>query len=183
MASAFPPRAQELIGLQLAQPIYDLSGPCAAAQLAVPPRFLTDDECEALYAGGTAARMLRDNKDGIVRAAQAGITERHPGIREQGGGLWPQFRADACWRDMENFTRVASYGCVGDEQYLNEEGCVLMDDIYDCLEVPRDAMLTGIKAAAAEATRIAKEQGDDEVVARVETSFKALVGVLAAMVR
>jgi Phycobilisome protein len=182
MASALPPRARELIAGQVAQPIYDMNGPCRAAQNANPPRFLSDAECAELGVAGRAAMLIRDNADDIVCAARSGIWQRHPGIGDEGGGLWPQFRADACWRDMLNFARVASYGCCG-SPYLSVDGCGIMDEIYDCLEVPRDAMLTGIKAAAEASRNIANEHENDDVAACVEASYKELVDVLAGMAR
>jgi allophycocyanin-B len=71
-----------------------------------------------------------------------------PGIEREGGALWPAFRAAACWRDMENFVRVVSYGCVvGDAPWLSADGCAVMARIYERLEVPTAAMCTGVRAA------------------------------------
>lgn len=184
-ASELPARAKALIAAQIEHPIFNVRSSgfpqCTRdAQLAQPPRFLTDDETEPLGAGGRAARTLRVQCNGIVAEARKEILRRHPGIDMPGGSLFPQFRADACWRDMENFTRVASYGCcLADQGYLDEEGCRIMNEIYNELEVPRSAMLTGVNALMEESLRLLSS--DEEASSCARQSFKQLAAVLESM--
>jgi allophycocyanin-B len=155
-----------------------------AAQNSTPPRFLTDDECARLGPGGRAARILRESCDDIVRAARREVTQAHLGIDNPGGDLYPAFRAEACWRDLQNFVRVASYGCVcisgAKAKYLNPEGCAILNSLYNELEVPRRAMLTGIRACSSAAGSIIGEN-DNEAKQHLQLSFDELVSVIGAM--
>lgn len=186
-ASDLPVRAKDLIAAQVERPIFDIHSShlpqCTRdAQQTKPPRFLSDDEIALLGAGGRAAKVLRDQCSSIVAEARKEILKCYAGIDKPGGGLYPEFRADACWRDMENFVRVASYGCCAEsEPYLDEEGCRIMNDIYNELEVPRPAMLTGVHAAMKKAVLLLPD--DDEGRACVEQSFRQLTDMLAGMDR
>jgi Phycobilisome protein len=188
-ASPLPTRVKELISAQVSRPIFDTTSlvvpACTvAAQNSSPPRFLADNECAPLGPGGRAARILRDSCDDIVRAARREVTEAYPGIDMPGGDLYPAFRADACWRDLQNFVRVASYGCVcvsdANAKYLNPEGCAILNSIYNELEVPRRAMLTGIRACSSAAGSIIGEK-DDEAKQHLQISFEELVSIIGAM--
>lgn len=153
-ASPFPPALAALVRSQLASPIFAFSSaslPAAAraAQAASPPAFL--DDAALATSGGVAAAVLRDRRNEIISTARAAIFAAAPGIEDEGGALWPTFRADACWRDIENFLRVVQYGCVcdgGKAAWLSGEGCVIMAEIYRELEVPLKEMIVGLRAAA-----------------------------------
>ena len=141
--------------LQLTAPIFAFSSaslPSAAraAQAASPPAFL--DDAALATSGGVAAAVLRDRRNEIISTERAANFAAAPGIEDEGGALWPTFRADACWRDIENFLRVVQYWCVccdgGKAAWLSGEGCVIMAEIYRELEVPLKEMIVGVRAAA-----------------------------------
>lgn len=154
-ASDVGPELKELFRRQLANPIFDVSATAAPAvavqaQQAQPPRFLTARDVDLSSPGAKLAVGLGESRTHILSAARQAIQENHPGIQDKGGALWPEFRAEACWRDLENFVRVVSYGCLcrefGSKPYLSKVGCEIMLDIYHAMEVPMDAMLTGVRA-------------------------------------
>jgi hypothetical protein len=116
-------------------------------------RYLTDAEfgqiqilapdCAALV---TVAKLLRDRVVEIVDEARAGVLTTFPGITAPGGGLYPSFRAEACWRDFWHFLRCISYGIAGyHTEYTSPTGLYYMKLLYDELQVPLDAMLVGLE--------------------------------------
>jgi Phycobilisome protein len=130
-------------------------------------QYLTDEDLnqiEFLAPGttllGAVVRQLRDRTTEIVDEARAEVLATFPDITEPGGGLYPQLRAEACWRDFWHFLRCITYGIAGQHtDYTSAEGLGYMQKLYQELQVPLDAMvvgLEGIKTAAL--SRVSPEQ-------------------------
>lgn len=127
-------------------------------------RYLTDAELAELaqlvpaVAGRVpVVQLLRDRAAEIVDAARAMVLEQFPQILAPGGGLYPAERADACWRDFWQFLRCISYGiAAGPVQYTSDAGLAYMQQLYQALDVPLDAMVVGLEGVkTASLTRIA----------------------------
>jgi hypothetical protein len=89
---------------------------------------------------------LRDHVTEIVDEARAGVLATFPGITEPGGGLYPELRAEACWRDFWHFLRCITYGIAGQHtDYTSAEGLGYMQQLYQELQVPLDAMVVGLE--------------------------------------
>lgn len=116
-------------------------------------RYLTDEDCGQIQilapdcaALIPVAKLLRDRVTEIVDEARAGVLTTFPGITAPGGGLYPSFRAEACWRDFWHFLRCITYGIAGyHTQYTSPTGLHYMKLLYEELQVPLDAMLTGLE--------------------------------------
>jgi len=116
-------------------------------------KYLTDEEIEkiktlvpGLSQGLSQGKLLRDNVNEIVSQARAVVIEANPGILEPGGGLYPPMRAEACWRDFWHFLRCISYGISGQSvNYTSDRGLSYMEQLYQELEVPLDAMVLGLE--------------------------------------
>jgi hypothetical protein len=116
--------------------------------------YLTDTELAQLaqmvperVAGVAIVRVLRDRVTEIVDEARAAVLVEFPGILEPGGGLYPPERAEACWRDFWQFLRCITYGIAGGQvAYTSEPGLAAMQQLYQELQVPLDAMVYGLKA-------------------------------------
>ena len=116
-------------------------------------RYLTDEDLEQIqqFARATTAfrpivQTLRDRVSGIVDEARADVLAAFPNITEPGGGLYPAARADACWRDFWHFLRCITYGIAGQHtDYTSPEGLGYMQQLYQELQVPLDAMVVGLK--------------------------------------
>jgi hypothetical protein len=132
-------------------------------------RYLTDEDLQqiqALLPHTTdlipVAKMLRDRISEIVDEARAGVLQTFPDITQPGGGLYPPFRAEACWRDFWHFTRCITYGIAGgSSQFTSTEGLGYMKLLYEELEVPLGAMvlgLEGIKTASLQRVESEKQQ-------------------------
>jgi hypothetical protein len=89
---------------------------------------------------------LRDHVTEIVDEARAGVLATFPDITEPGGGLYPELRAEACWRDFWHFLRCITYGIAGQNtDYTSAEGLGYMQQLYQELQVPLDAMVVGLE--------------------------------------
>ncbi len=116
-------------------------------------RYLTDADFEVIeelapkLAGMIpVARILRDQASEIVDEARVKLLAKYPGILDPGGRLYPQERADACWRDFWHFLRSITYGIAGSRRhYTCQLGMHYMEMLYIELQVPIDAMLMGLK--------------------------------------
>jgi hypothetical protein len=140
-------------------------------------RYLTDDELAALGTvapglGGAEARFLRDNAAEIVTAARQQVLGHYPGIAEPGGALYPQVRAEACWRDFWHFLRCITYGMAcGSDEFTSPEGLHYMNLLYQEMKVPLPAMVTGLEALKQESLARLPEQGE-----AVAVYFDHLIG-------
>ena len=92
------------------------------------------------------AKLLRDQASELVEKARQGVIAAFPSITEPGGGLYPPMRAEACWRDFWHFLRCISYGVAGASvDYTSQEGLSYMEQLYQELQVPLDAMVLGLE--------------------------------------
>ncbi|EKV01050.1 Phycobilisome protein [Leptolyngbya sp. PCC 7375] len=152
MSSSLSPRVKELIfkarivsfnGWQ------DEFGEDAIAQLqtADNERVYLDDALLDTMPAGPIARHLRDHASAIVDAARAQVLEKFPGITGAGGRLYPAIRAEACWRDFWHFLRCITYGIAAQRpDYTNRMGLSYMEQLYQELQVPLDAMVYGLQS-------------------------------------
>ncbi|WP_088243334.1 phycobilisome protein [Calothrix rhizosoleniae] len=116
-------------------------------------RYLTDEDLQQIQvlSPGTSvlipvAKMLRDCITEIVDEARAKVLQAFPNILQPGGGLYPPFRAEACWRDFWHFSRCINYGIAGgSHQFTSEQGLGYMKLLYEELNVPLDAMVLGLE--------------------------------------
>lgn len=91
-------------------------------------------------------KVLREQVTKIVSQARAVVLDANPGITEPGGGLYPPMRAEACWRDFWHFLRCISYGISGQSvNYTSDSGLNYMEQLYQELAVPLDAMVLGLE--------------------------------------
>ncbi|HEY9767283.1 MAG TPA: phycobilisome protein [Coleofasciculaceae cyanobacterium] len=116
-------------------------------------RYLTDKDIakieaivSSLSTGLAQGKLLRDNVVEIVSQARGVVLNACPGITEPGGGLYPTMRAEACWRDFWHFMRCISYGISGQRvDYTSDRGLEYMEQLYQELQVPLDAMILGLE--------------------------------------
>ena len=116
-------------------------------------RYLTDEDFESITqlapkmtSHVMIARLLRDQSAEIVDEARVQLLPQFPGILEPGGRLYPQLRADACWRDFWHFLRCVTYGIAGGRRdYISQLGMHYMEALYGELQVPIAVMSQGLK--------------------------------------
>ncbi|MDJ0697961.1 phycobilisome protein [Mastigocoleus sp. MO_188.B34] len=116
-------------------------------------RYLTDEDLqqiETLAPNNSKfipfVKVLRDCVTEIVDEAREQVLTTYPDITQPGGGLYPQQRAAACWRDFWHFLRCISYGIAGGHsEYTSSTGLHYMKLLYEELQVPLDAMVVGLE--------------------------------------
>ena len=116
-------------------------------------RYLTDADLDRIQILSpdtsefhNTVRFLRDNAALIVAEARANVLATYPDITQPGGGLYPEIRAEACWRDFWHFLRCMTYGIAGkNPQYSSSEGLHYMNLLYQELQVPLEAMVLGLE--------------------------------------
>ncbi|MEM8613991.1 MAG: phycobilisome protein [Cyanobacteria bacterium P01_H01_bin.105] len=127
----------------------DQFGDAAIAQLQTADDeglYLDDAILEAMPAGDIV-RPMREHASTIVDTARAHVLEQFPGITEPGGGLYPAVRAEACWRDFWHFLRCITYGIAAQRSdYTSANGLAYMEQLYQELQVPLDAMVYGLRS-------------------------------------
>ena len=116
-------------------------------------RYLTDEDIEQiqtvmpnLATGLAQGKLLREKVVDLVSQARSVVLAANPQITEPGGGLYPPMRAEACWRDFWHFLRCISYGIGGQSiSYTSDRGLDYMEQLYQELAVPLDAMVLGLE--------------------------------------
>lgn len=116
-------------------------------------QYLTDEDIDKIKAlvpslseSLERGKVLRDNAVKIISQARGVVLDANPRITEPGGGLYPSERAEACWRDFWHFMRCISYGISGQKlNYLSDRGLKYMEQLYQELAVPLDAMVLGLQ--------------------------------------
>ena len=152
MAPSLSPRVKELIDKARIVSFtgwQDQFGEAAIADLqsANDERVYLDDALLDSMPAGSIARSLRDHASAIVDTARAQVLQQFPGITEPGGGLYPAVRAEACWRDFWHFLRCITYGIAAQRtDYTSAVGLSHMEQLYQELQVPLDAMVYGLRA-------------------------------------
>ena len=156
-------------------------------------RYLTDEDFSALQPLAEPSvkdvplepinlqlsRQLRDLASEIVTDARGQVLGQFPGITDPGGALYPQMRADACWRDFWQFLRCVSYGGAGNNSaYLRQEGLGYMALLYEELKVPLPAMVAGIKALAVSSLNHCQPAHQDDISGVVNEYFDPLIQAL-----
>jgi Phycobilisome protein len=111
-------------------------------------KYLTDVELEEVAAPAVIplVQTLRDRATEIIDEAREEVLKTFPNISQPGGGLYPAERAIACWRDFWHFLRCITYGIAGEHhEYTSEVGLEYMQQLYQELDVPLEAMVIGLK--------------------------------------
>jgi allophycocyanin-B len=149
-------------------------------------RYLSDEDLSLISQSAPApeqearlavVRQLREQAADIVDEARAGVLQAFPGILEPGGGLYPPLRAEACWRDFWQFLRCITYGIAGGQpHYTSDIGLAAMQQLYVELQVPLQAMVTGLKGI--KAASLKRLPSDHQAL--LEPYFDHLIHQLAA---
>jgi hypothetical protein len=115
-------------------------------QLVATFETFPEAEKSAALARVGVVRLLRDQANAIVTEARETLLSQYPGITDPGGDLYPPERAKACWRDFWHFLRCITYGIAGGQtEYTSEEGLYYMELLYQELNVPLQAMVSGLE--------------------------------------
>lgn len=123
-------------------------------------RFVRSTDLAVVMGGdrnvGKAVDILAEGYEGYIEYARETIKQTFGGITEPGGKLYPKMRSEACWRDLESFTRVVGYAIAADGLGFSERGLDTLARVYRELDVPLDAVLVGVDAVRRAAVQDAR---------------------------
>ena len=115
--------------------------------------YLSDEDLDAIKSEAPqleenlqCSQILREKASQIVDDARKQVLIKFPKITDEGGELYPPFRAEACWRDFWHFLRTISYGIAGkNDNFTSADGLENMKLLYEELKVPLPAMIVGLE--------------------------------------
>ena len=123
---------------------------------------------------------LKGLVDPCVREARSALALQHPELFVAGGALATPERAEACWRDCENFFRVVIYAVAAARPRFSDQPSIdALNELYQLMNVPTDGLafalsqLSAISSASFEAL-----YGRSPVWALLQDSFDNLYELL-----
>lgn len=113
-------------------------------------RLLHDDEIQLCcdWSGEEAAPLteLHRHVSDLVNKARADLLKEQPELVQPGGKLFPEDRAEACWRDCFHFLRVSLYGAALQRTEITDSnGMRCLAELYSLLDVPVPALLLALE--------------------------------------
>ena len=112
-------------------------------------RLLSDEEIQLCcgWSGVEAAPLiaLQGQVSHLVDQSRADLLSEQPELVQPGGKLFPQLRAEACWRDCFHFLRVSIYGsALRRTDATDSDGMRCLAELYALLDVPVPALLLAL---------------------------------------
>jgi hypothetical protein len=112
-------------------------------------RPLSDEElgiiCVISTVNAENLQRLQSKSSLIVASAKSRLLREDPGLVLPGGALYPEARAEACWRDCWHFLRVTIYAvATGRPAFTHPPGVKGLGNLYRELEVPISSMALAI---------------------------------------
>ena len=112
-------------------------------------RPLSDDElgtiCGVSTVNAENLQRLQSKAPQIVTSAKSQLLREDPGLVLPGGALYPEARAEACWRDCWHFLRVTIYAvAAGRPVFTHPPGVKGLRDLYLELGVPISSMAQAV---------------------------------------
>ena len=119
-------------------------------------RQLSVDElgtiCSASNVNAENLQRLQSKTPQIVTSAKSQLLRKDPGLVLAGGALYPEPRAEACWRDCWHFLRVTIYAvAAGRPDFTHPPGVKGLRDLYLELGVPISSMAQAVGFLKADA--------------------------------
>ena len=145
-------------------------------------RYLSPGELDRIKSFvGSGERRLRivqaltENRERIVKQAGDQLFQKRPDVVSPGGNAYGQEMTATCFRDMDYYLRLITYGVVaGDVTPIEEIGVVGVREMYRSLGTPIEGVAEGIRAMKNVATSMMS--GEDS--AEAGSYFDYLVGAM-----
>ena len=151
----------------------------AALQTADDERRYLGEALLTTMPAGAVARHLGEHAATLVDQARAQVLGQFPDITQPGGGLYPPMRAEACWRDFWHFLRCITYGIAAQRtDYTDATGLAYMEQLYQELQVPLEAMVLGLQALKTASQQQLAELATSN--APIDPYFDRLIDALAS---
>ena len=150
-------------------------------------RLLSSSEIQSLcqLSGVMAAPLeqLQDQAQPLVDQARRDLLEAQPHLVKTGGALYPEHRAEACWRDCFHFLRVCCYAvAVAQPKFTNPQGMAALGELYAVLGVPVDGLLLALARLQELAAQSYSESAPSSDVTLLDEAFCELRSQINACV-
>ena len=142
-------------------------------------RLLSPEElnilCERSHCNARKLEDLQNKLPRLINEAKAILLRKLPEITAQGGLLYPNERAEACWRDCYHFARISIYGtAAGETEITDSEGLKAVHELYSILEVPVDALAICLKELQIKCREIYSENNEKKDLELLDGCFNHL---------
>ena len=98
--------------------------------------------CNCCNTSEDAIELLIAESNQVIDKARRQLLAQQPQLTLAGGELYPEPRAEACWRDCQQFLRVIIYGVACDcTEITDMAGMSALRQLYKEMEVPIPAMM------------------------------------------
>jgi hypothetical protein len=117
-------------------------------------RHLNDAEFAqfSVYSGLSCEQLLalRGLVEPCVREARGALVRQHPELFVAGGALATPERAEACWRDCENFFRVVIYAVASARpRFSDQQSIDALNELYGLMGVPTEGLAFALNQLSA----------------------------------
>jgi len=146
-------------------------------------RFLSAEElkaiCNCCNTSEDAIRLLIAGSNQVIDEARRQLLTQQPQLTMPGGELFPEPRAEACWRDCQQFLRVIIYGVACDcTEITHVAGMSALRQLYKEMEVPIPAMIYILARMRALTTQILETSGHAHEASCLNKAFDNLCNAL-----
>lgn len=160
-----------------------LSVRAAVAKADASKRPLSIEElkgvCASRQTSELAVGLLMAGSHQIVDTARGELLKRQPQLTLPGGDLYPEPRAEACWRDCQEFLRVIIYGVACNcAEITDATGMAALRQLYTRMGVPVSAMMYALNQMRILSSKILETSGHNHEMESLNMAFADLIKAL-----
>ncbi|MCP9907526.1 phycobilisome polypeptide [Cyanobium sp. BA5m-21] len=146
-------------------------------------RFLNTEEleeiCKYCKTSEHAIGLLIAESNQVIDKARQQLLAQQPQLILPGGKLHPEPRAEACWRDCQQFLRVIIYGVACDcTEVTDAAGMRALRQLYKEMEVPIPAMMYILAQMRTLTTQVLEASGHLRETTCLDKAFDNLIKAL-----
>ena len=146
-------------------------------------RFLSAEElkeiCNCCKTSEDAIGLLIAESNQVIDKARRQLLAQQPELTLAGGELYPEPRAEACWRDCQQFLRVIIYGVACDcTEITDMAGMSALRLLYMEMEVPIPAMMYVLARMRTLTTQLLETSGHAHEASCLNKAFDNLCNAL-----
>ena len=135
--------------------------------------------CVSCNTSEHAVSLLIAETINVTDAARRKLLDQQPNLILPGGELYPEKRAEACWRDCQQFLRVVIYGVACDcAEITDTAGMAALRLLYKEMKVPVPAMMYALAQMRKLTTLILEASGHLREIDCLNRAFDNLVNAL-----
>ena len=135
--------------------------------------------CASRQTSELAVKLLMADSCQIVDTARRELLKRQPQLTLPGGDLYPEPRAEACWRDCQEFLRVIIYGVACNcAEITDAAGMAALRQLYTRMGVPVSAMMYALNQMRILSSKTLETSGQIHEMESLNMAFDDLTKAL-----